>query len=101
MVVRYSAAQEGLQATWKRITQLINLSKSITTPRVGQERELSPRLVIILLAILVTFIGVGGAFLWGVFAGVRAVLGVLFRLGIILILVVLVLAFLLMKQGKR
>ncbi len=62
---------------------------------------MSPRLVILLLAILVTIIGVGGAFLWGVFAGVRAVLGVLFRLGLALILVVLVLAFLLMKQGKR
>lgn len=62
---------------------------------------MSPRLVILLLAILVTIIGVGGAFLWGVFAGVRAVLGALFRLGLALILVVLVLAFLLMKQGKR
>ncbi|MEM0482267.1 MAG: hypothetical protein QXM16_05220 [Nitrososphaerota archaeon] len=62
---------------------------------------MSPRLIIILLAILVTIIGVGGAFLWGVFVGVRAVLGALFRLGLILIFVVLVLAFLLMRQEKR
>lgn len=100
MVVRHSATQKGLPASRTRIAKLINLLYGLNKPAVGR-RELSPRLVIILLAILVTFIGVGGAFLWGVFAGVRAVLGVLVRLGLFLILVVLVLAFLLMKQARR
>lgn len=62
---------------------------------------MSPRLLILVLVILVTLLGIGGAFLWGVFAGVRAVLGALLRLGLVLIFVVIVLALLLMGSGKR
>ncbi|MEM2358173.1 MAG: hypothetical protein ABIM59_08400 [candidate division WOR-3 bacterium] len=59
------------------------------------------RLLIILLVILATFLSVGGAFLWGVFTGVRAVLGVLFRMGLLLILLVIVFAFFLARSGNR
>ncbi|MCS7146007.1 MAG: hypothetical protein RMJ28_05795 [Nitrososphaerota archaeon] len=62
---------------------------------------MNPRLIILALAILVTVLSVGGAFLWGVFAGVRAVLGALLRLGLILILVVIILALFLMSTKRR
>lgn len=62
---------------------------------------MNPRLVIILLAILVTVLGVSGAFLWGVFSGVRAVLGALLRLGIVLIILVIFLALYLTRSWKR
>ncbi|MEM1967513.1 MAG: hypothetical protein QXO86_06570 [Nitrososphaerota archaeon] len=62
---------------------------------------MSPRTVILLLAILVTIVGVSGAFFWGLFVGVRAVLGVLLRLGLAIIILVILFALVIAWALKR
>ncbi len=61
---------------------------------------MNPRLLLFLLIILVTVLGVLGAFFWGAFAGVRAVLGALLRLGLALIVVVIILALILFRPSR-
>ncbi len=61
---------------------------------------MNPRLLLLALVILVTFVGALGTLLWGFLAGFRAALGALLRVGLVLVLALIVLGLIFFKRSR-
>lgn len=61
---------------------------------------MSPKALLILLIILVTFISAFSIFTWGVLTGLRAFLGIILRLGLIVIIILLLLGLVVMRMRR-
>jgi len=61
---------------------------------------LNPKSMMILLIILVTFVSAFSVFTWGVLTGIRAVLGIFLRLGLVIFIILLLLGLVVFRMGR-
>jgi len=61
---------------------------------------MNPKSLMILLIILVTFVSAFSIFTWGVLTGIRAVFGVILRLGLLIFVILLLLGLVAIRMRR-
>ncbi|MEM1517916.1 MAG: hypothetical protein QXI27_01645 [Nitrososphaerota archaeon] len=61
---------------------------------------MSPRSLMILIIILVTFVSAFSIFTWGLLTGIRAVLGIFLRLGLLIFIILLLLGLVVFRMQR-
>lgn len=61
---------------------------------------MNPKSLMILVIILVTFVSAFSIFTWGLLTGIRAVLGIFLRLGLLVFIILLLLGLVVMRMRR-